>query len=242
MFRRLSIVLLAVAVFVPLSSAQMRGAMGRGHAGFARGVSGGIGLYHERRPFTRGLFLGSPFFYPGFYPGYDESAPYVVESEGGNAPPPFVVMQPVSAGDSPQKARLTPLLIEWQGNRYVRFGGTEETAERGTSAHPDYAEPTNTKPPTKPAMSATQKGRGESQAGELPPAVLVFRDGHREEIPDYAIADGVIYIRGNNWQNGYWTKPIPLSALDAPATVQANQQRGVRFMLPSAPNVVIASF
>jgi len=246
MFRRLSIVLLAVAVFVPLSSAQMRGALGRGHAGFARGARGGAGLYHERRPFTRGTFLGSPFFYQDFYPDYGDSAPYAVESEGGNAPPPFVVVQPVSTGESPKKTRLTPLLIEWQGDRYVRFGGTEETAERGTSTHPDYAEPTTTKaptkPPTKPATSATQKERGESQAGELPPAVLVFRDGHREEIPDYAIADGVIYVRGNNWQNGYWTKRIPLSALDAAATVQANQQRGVRFMLPSAPNVVIASF
>jgi hypothetical protein len=134
------------------------------------------------------------------------------------------------------------LLIEWQGDRYVRFGGTEETRERGTSTHPDYAEPTITKLPTKPAMSATQKERSESPGGELPLAVLVYRDGHREEIPDYAIADGMIYVRGNNWQNGYWTKRIPLSALDALATMQANQQRGVKFMLPSAPNVVIASF
>ena len=249
MFRRLSIALLAVTVFVPLSSAQMRGAMGRpvsvGHAGFARGVRGGIGLYHTR-PFPRGIILGSPFLYSD----YDGSAPYIVgndvESDVGSAPPRVVLLQPVSADDSPRKTRLTPLLIEWQGDRYVRFGGTEETAERGTSTHPDYAEPTiaktPTKPPTKPAMSATQKERSESPAGELPPAVLVYRDGHREEIPAYAIADGMIYVRGNNWQNGYWTKRIPLSALDAPATMQANQQRGVKFMLPSAPNVVIASF
>ena len=255
MLRRLSIALLAVSVFVPLSSAQIRGAMGRpvfvGHDGFARGVRGGVGLHHERRPFTRGMILSSPFFYSS----YDGSAPYEagsdVESGIGSAPPRVLLVQPVSAEDSPRKTRLTPLLIEWQGDRYVRFGGTEETEERGTSAHPDYAEPTIAKTPTKPPakppmsatpMSATQKERSESQARELPPAVLVYRDGHREEIPDYAIADGLIYVRGNNWQNGYWTKRIPLSALDAPATVQANQQRGVKFMLPTAPNVVIASF
>lgn len=245
MFRGLSIVLFAAAVFVPLSSAQMRGAMGRpvsvGHARFARGVRSGIGLHHTS-PFTRGIILGSPFFSSD----YDGSAPYVlqrdVESDVGSAPPQFVVVRPVLADDSPRRTRLKPLLIEWQGDRYVRFGGTEETQERGTSTHPDYAEPTIAKPPTKPPMSATQKERSESQAGELPLAVLVCRDGHREEIPDYAIADGVIYVRGNNWQNGYWTKRIPLSALDAPATMQANQQRGVKFMLPSAPNVVIASF
>jgi len=250
MLRRLSIALLAVTAFVPLSRAQMRGAMGRpvfvGHAGFARGVRGGVGLHHEPRPFTRGMFLGSPFFYSD----YDGSAPYIVEGDVesglGSAPPRVVLVQPVSADDSPRKTRLTPLLIEWQGDRYVRFGGAEETAERGTSKHPDYAEPTiaktPTKPPAKPAMSATQKERSESPARELPPAVLVYRDGHREEIPDYAIADGVIYVRGNNWQNGYWTKRIPLSALDATATMQANQQRGVKFMLPSAPNVAVASF
>ncbi len=250
MLRRLSIVLLAVTAFVPLSRAQMRGAMGRpvygGHAGFARGVRGGVGLHHTR-PFTRGMILGSPFFYPD----YDGSAPYAigsdVEGDLGSAASRVVLLQPVSADDSPRKTRLTPLLIEWQGDRYVRFGGTEETAERGTATHPDYAEPTIAKTPAKPAMSATQmsatqKERSESPSPRIPPAVLVYRDGHREEIPDYAIADGVIYVRGNNWQNGYWTKHIPLSALDAPATMQANQQRGVKFMLPSAPNVVIASF
>ncbi len=234
MFRWLSIALLAATVSVPLSSAQRRGAVGKpvsvAHGRFAGGVRGGIGLHHQTRPFTRGIFLGSPFLYSD----YDASEPYLVE----NAPPQVVVVQPVSADDSPRKTRPKPLLIEWQGDRYVRFGGAEETEEGGTSAHPDYAEPSITKPP----MSATQRERTESQAGEVSPAVLVYRDGHREEIADYAIADGVIYVRGNYWQNGYWTKRIPLSALDPPATMQANQQRGVRFMLPSAPNVVIASF
>jgi hypothetical protein len=72
--------------------------------------------------------------------------------------------------------------------------------------------------------------------------VVVYRAGRREEVADYTIADGIIYLRGNDWQNGYWTKHIPLSALDSLATMQVNQKRGVKFMLPSAPNVVIASF
>jgi hypothetical protein len=246
MFRRLSIALLAATVSVPLSTAQMRGGVGRpgfvARTGFARGVRGGIGLHHQTRPFTRGIFLGSPFLYSD----YDASEPYIVErdveSDVENAPPQVVLVQPASADASPRKTKPGPLLIEWQGDRYVRFGGAEETEERGASAHPDYAAPTITKAPMKPPMSATQKERTEPPAGEFPPAVLVYRDGHREEIPDYAIADGVIYVRGNYWQNGYWTKRIPLSALDPPATMQANQQRGVKFMLPSAPNVVIASF
>jgi hypothetical protein len=72
--------------------------------------------------------------------------------------------------------------------------------------------------------------------------VLVYRDGHRQEISDYAIADAIIYIQGDYWQNGSRTKAIPLASLDGSATVLANQQRGVKFMLPSASNVVVASF
>ncbi len=244
MFRRLSIALLAAAVSVPLSTAQMRGGMGRpgfAHARFARGVRGGIGRHRQTR--HRGSFPDSPFLYSD----YDAGEPYIdsdsdVDRDVQSAPRQVVVVQPVSADDSSRTTRPKPLLIEWQGDRYVRFGGAEETEESGTSAHPDYAQPSITKPPTKPPASGPQKERTESQAGELPPAVLVYRDGHREEIPDYAIADGVIYVRGNYWQNGYWTKRIPLSALDPAATMQANQQRGAKFMLPSAPNVVIASF
>jgi hypothetical protein len=71
---------------------------------------------------------------------------------------------------------------------------------------------------------------------------VIYRDGHREEIAGYTIADGIIYLHGNDWQSGYWTKRIALSALDPLATMRANRQRGVQFMLPSAPNVVIASF
>jgi hypothetical protein len=241
MFRRLSFAFLAAAISVPLAGAQRRGATGMpAHAGFARGVTHGIGLHYGRRPFTRGIFLGSPWPYSD----YDASEMYEMYAVEG-APTQFVIVQSAPADDSPRKTRLAPLLIELQGDRYVRYGGAE-TEEHGASAHPDYAEPALTtlpaKAPTKPQTAAAQKEPTASQAAELPPAVLVYRDGHREEIPDYAIADGMIYVRGNDWQNGYWTKRIPLSALDPPATLQANQQRGVKFLLPSAPNVVIASF
>jgi hypothetical protein len=188
----------------------------------------------------RGYFLGSPWPYSDYDP-----ETYVAEA----ASPQFVIVQAASADDSPQRARPAPLLIEWQGDRYVRFGGTAETGERGPSVHPDYAEPalpklgtkSPAKAPAKPLMAAAQK-EPTAPPADLPPAVLVYRDGHREEVADYAIADGMIYVRGNDWQNGYWTKRIPLSALDPPATIHANGQRGVKFLLPSAPNEVIASF
>jgi hypothetical protein len=199
------------------------------HSGFARNVRGGFGLHHQTRPFTRGIYPGSPFLFSD----YDPAEPYLVES----APPQVVVVQPPAADDFPRKNRPGPLLIELQGDRYVRFGGADATGERELSSHPGYVGSAIAKP-----LSLPRKEPAQSATGELHPTVLVYRDGHREEIPDYTIADGEIYVGGNYWQNGYWTKHIALSALDPAATVEANQQRGVRFMLPSAPNVVIASF
>lgn len=138
--------------------------------------------------------------------------------------PPVVVVQtqPAPAETKEEIKPASPLLIEWRGNRFVRFRGDEV----GASTSPDYVQ---APPPSKPAALAQP----------LPSAVLVFRDGHREEAPEYTIFQGTLYSRGDYWLNGYWTKKIPLSLLDLPATVRANQGRGVKFTLPSAPNEVV---
>jgi hypothetical protein len=248
MFRRLGIALLAVTVSVPLCAAQRRGGMGRaaaaGHARFARGGASGRGLHRGRWPLTGDGFLGYP------YSGYDYADPYLdlagSSDNSYESAPQVVAVQPASAGVATRPTRLAPLLIEWQGDRYVRFGGAAVKEEDGGAAHPDYAEHHPESAVTGRTSSAIRRQRSDlspvDPPKDLPPTVLVYRDGHREEIPDYAIADGVIYIRGGDWQSGAWTKQIPLSALDAAATVQANQERGAKFMLPSASNVVIASF
>jgi hypothetical protein len=238
MFRRLSFALLVATSSVLLSAAQM-------HAGFAPGFARGIGSHRGTRRFARGSFPGSPYFYsdydsgePYLLPGDLEGAENSVESNR----PQILLVQPASTGDSPRNAKPRPLLIERQGDRYVRFGGIQETADREGSARPEYSASAIAKP-----LPATQKQRLEAQPAKPLPAVLVYRDGQHEEITDYAIADGIIYVSGNYvggnyWQKGYATRQIRLAALDLTATAQANQQRGVKFILPSAANVVIASF
>jgi hypothetical protein len=76
-------------------------------------------------------------------------------------------------------------------------------------------------------------------AQDLPPVVLVFRDGHSEEVRDYTIADGMLYARGDFYTDGYWNKKIDLFNLDVTQTLQANAAREVKFVLPSSPNEVI---
>lgn len=62
----------------------------------------------------------------------------------------------------------------------------------------------------------------------VPPTVLVFHDQHREEIENYAIVGQTLW---NLAQPG--TEKIPLASLDIPATVKANNDRGVIFRVPT---------
>jgi hypothetical protein len=65
---------------------------------------------------------------------------------------------------------------------------------------------------------------------ELPPTVLVYRDHHQVEVRNYAIAGNTIFDFGP-----HWTRKISISDLDIPATVAANEERGIEFRLPNSP-------
>lgn len=67
----------------------------------------------------------------------------------------------------------------------------------------------------------------EETARNDPATVLVFRNGQQREIQNYAIVDGMLW----NF-TGSRTERIPLAVLDIPATVRANDDRGVDFHLP----------
>ena len=60
--------------------------------------------------------------------------------------------------------------------------------------------------------------------------VLVFRDQHKQEVQNYAIVGPTLW----NFAAEH-TEKIPLSDLDLPATTKANDERGVDFRLPGAP-------
>jgi hypothetical protein len=168
----------------------------------------------------RAVYLGTPFWADDFGSSYAE------------APSVIVVQTPAQQNfverDEPKPA--APLLIELQGDRYVRRTNDAEGANPASSKRSSVAEAT-------PAAGTSV--RSVEPHVELPPTLFVFRDGHREESSDYSIITGVIYARGQYWTNGYWSKQISLSQLDLPATYKANQERGVPFRLPNAPNEVV---
>lgn len=165
------------------------------------------------------LLLGSPWL-----TGY---SPVVVTPP---AQPPVIVIQTQPAPPEPKEERkpITPLLIELRGGQYLRF--------EGNTSSPTVA------PASSPAPRPVNSVRHETKAGRQAPGttvVLIFRDAHREEVSEYVIADGAIYVHGDYWKDGYWNKKILLSALDLSATVAANQNTEARFVLPTGPHVIV---
>ena len=49
----------------------------------------------------------------------------------------------------------------------------------------------------------------------------------------------MIYTKGDYWSSGNWTRKIQIADLDLPATLKQNQDRGVKFELPSGPDEVM---
>jgi hypothetical protein len=193
--------------------------------------------------FVSGLNRGGhsrSFFYPlafsdPFYSDYLSSTGYPVASE----PPVIILQAPPAAAPVPDRSPSPPLMIELQGDRYVRVSGPETSGAELIA--PDIVDrPTIDRMPDSPHRPQRPSGAAIHAVAvpDLPPAVLVFRDGHREEASDYTIADGILYARGD-YTTGSWNRKIELSSLNLPETIASNTSRGVRFQLPSSPNEVI---
>jgi hypothetical protein len=61
--------------------------------------------------------------------------------------------------------------------------------------------------------------------------VLVFKDGHEQEVKNYAIIGATLYELSDGR-----TLKVELAQLDLPATVKHNDDRGVAFQLPAGTN------
>lgn len=207
---------LLVASVASNASAQRGG----GGAGFAFGSRGGSFAVHTGgygfRGARRGSFLyGAPLWWDDSYddPNASTVPQYLLP------PPPAVQTNRLIPPPSPQD----PLMIELRGNQYVRVSSTTGFASGDTDRNLIAS---NSATPTAPATSTL-------------PTVFVFRDGHREESSDYSIFGGMIYARTEYWTDGAWTKPIPIASLNVAESRKANEERGVKFTLPGAPNEVV---
>lgn len=76
-------------------------------------------------------------------------------------------------------------------------------------------------------LQADVEARNRAKPEQEPETALVFRDQHVEEVRNYAISGGTLWVLNNAA-----AKKIPLVNLDIEATVKMNEDRGVDFQVP----------
>jgi hypothetical protein len=76
-------------------------------------------------------------------------------------------------------------------------------------------------------LQADVEARNRPKPEEEPTTALVFRDKHVEEVRNYAISGGVLWVL-----SAQAAKKIPLAQLDLDATAKLNDDRGVDFQMP----------
>jgi hypothetical protein len=87
--------------------------------------------------------------------------------------------------------------------------------------------PVNSTPEPQDQMSNPRTSQSDSASDEFAePTVLVFRDGHRQEVASYAIMGSTLFVLSGPRLR------IPIAELDIPATERVNQSRGVDFHVP----------
>lgn len=99
------------------------------------------------------------------------------------------------------------------------------------TATESFAAPSVEEPVSAASDASTAQPESAGSQPVLPqePNVLVFRDGHQLEVQNYAIVGDFLY----DFTPGHARK-VPLSQLDLPATVKANDDRGLDFTLPGS--------
>ncbi len=168
------------------------------------------------------LFPGAFYGYPFLYPEYSGPLP---------APPPpatqVIVVQPAETGRREPEKPIQLLVLERRGDHFVRLDDLQPAT--GLKVYKEDS----------PRARRSAGFKTELLQHPLPPTILVFRDGRREETAGYTIIGNILYEVSDYWSTGQWTRSVELTALDLPATVRENEARGLKFNLPTGPHEVV---
>ena len=154
-----------------------------------------------------GGFFGGYSYYPAYYvyPSYSSYPGFYSDSD--DLPSAYTSYGP-SEGylDNNALIQQQQLLDEEAQQREIER--LEEEVDRLRAKRENFAQP-----PAEPEMEPTTQ--------------LVFKDGHSEEVQNYAIVGKTLWIF-----NEQRARRVPLSGLDISATTNANEKSGVDFHLP----------
>jgi hypothetical protein len=194
------------------------------------GISGreGFDRPNRHRFLNDSAFLFPPYFYPYDEIDYGPAAP--------PTPPVQVVVQQPPQPPARAASPVEPLLLENHNGQWVRVPTGSEMPAIPQSAKPDSAKASSPNP------GIVELPEAAPPLSALPPAVIVFRDGHTEEMARYMIQGDVLFTNADYWTTGSWTRKIPLAEVDIPASLKLNKERGTKFNLPTGPNEVVIRF
>jgi hypothetical protein len=148
-------------------------------------------------------YYGVPYYDPSDYSQYDQSQAQPVQQQPQQPPPPQVIIIKEEPSTSDEESR------------YGEHSFNEEDRGRRAQAHDQLAQ-------TRPAP-APQLAQDNS-----PATILIYRDGHKSEVRNYAIVGGNLV----DLTRSPVLKKIPLDSLDLEATRKANEDNGVDFHTP----------
>lgn len=181
-----------------------------GGLGCGTSFGGGFNIQHNphirigRRPRHRPVFpVAYPVYYPYAYPMlYEDQAqpPPVTVEINNEIPGPTVFERNWREGQ--RDGRVPAGDDSRYGTHYL-----DERERREASAPQPAPEPL-----------------------EIVSTMLIYRDGHKREVRNYAIVGETLYEIG-----GLTAHKIPLAELDLEATRRENDERGVQFSMPEGP-------
>jgi hypothetical protein len=191
--------------------------------------------------FTKSCCFGTRTLRPSTSPGHHHHGQGNGNFLRGAVPVGVPVAVPVYPGDYPDEyqdedaAEATQPEGEASGPTIFEhnFRGTYAPATGESGSAYRLAEP---RPRPQANSAANDGGSSDVNSSDAalggasePASILVFRDGHKQEVSNYAIISNTLY----DLSSGRAHK-IPLADLDLDATIRANDDRGVDFTLPVA--------
>lgn len=128
-----------------------------------------------------------------------------------------------SPADGEEPAKLSESHAGKAGRRQFSSNGVSEVADQQSGGDSDYDGGTDSAKESAPETPSDPPEPVVTQ----PTTMLIFKDGHRSEVVNYAIVGDTLFDF-----SGDRTHKIPIADLDIPATRKANDALGVEFKLP----------
>lgn len=208
-----------------------RGGLGRN--GFGRnGNHGGIGLRFRTYPYSGwGYGWGYPY-YGGW--GYFDPWWYWWDSEdnsnydNSDYENDLAVAEQMNEDNLREQQMLQQEQMDGDQDAYQNAYNQGYADAQGQSQPDRDNQYAYVRPPLDPErMQEAERSHEQTADSIMRSTLLVFRNQHKEEIQNYAIVGDTLW----NFAPQQTVK-IPLSELDIPATIKANQDRGVTFSVP----------